>query len=154
MASPEVEESRARRGKLKWERRLLRTLATPGQLERIADALASKVRNLDVQVVAAFETLGIPLGAAIARILSSGLICVRKLNDHSTKTGFVVESFRDYDNEEILFGILRSSLSTGTRVLIVDDYRTAARQDTRRRCNRQGATQRRKFVRFGWLPNI
>jgi adenine/guanine phosphoribosyltransferase-like PRPP-binding protein len=128
MVSPDLKESRARRGKLKWERRLLRTLARAGDLECIADALATPFRGSDVHMVAAFEALGLPLGTAIAHTLNSGIVCVRKIDDHATRSGFDVEPFRDYDNEEKLFGILRSSLTAGARVLIVDDYLETAAQ--------------------------
>jgi adenine phosphoribosyltransferase len=122
MGSLDVEEDRARRGKVNWELRLLRSLAIPHRLREIVDALATQIRDSNVQVVAAFEALGLPLGAAMACRLGSGLVCVRKLNCSSAKPGFTVEAFRDYEGEEKMFGIVTSSLTPGMHVLIADDY--------------------------------
>jgi adenine phosphoribosyltransferase len=114
--------SRARTGKLHWELRLLGALADARRFEQITRGLAEPFRLSSIQYVVAFEALGFPLGAAVARLLGTGLVLMRKTRLQDLFPEFEIEQIEDYSGDAKAFRVLRSAITSGARTLIVDDY--------------------------------
>ena len=113
---------RVKQGKGHWERQVLSGLADPMWFAERIQRLAAPFRDKDIHLVAAFEALGFPFGAAVALQLNAGLILVRKLYDGDDLAGYESELIMDYSDQPKAFRVLASTIFDASRVLIIDDY--------------------------------
>ena len=112
----------AKEGKFHWEKRLLHLLCDSTRLERISQSLAAPFHQSGIQYVVAFEALGFPLGAMVARLLGTGLVLMRKTQTDDASPGFEREPIQDYSGDAKAFKVMCGAIPLGARVLVVDDY--------------------------------
>jgi adenine phosphoribosyltransferase len=89
---------------------------------RLAAALADPFRRDEIGKVAGIEARGFILGAAVALELRSGFVAVRKQAGLFPGEKLVRVTPPDYRQAETRLRVQRQSLSSGDRVLLVDDW--------------------------------
>lgn len=99
---------------------LTRLLADTGAFAAAVSGLARPFRDGGITVVAAVESMGLPLGGAVAAQLSAGLVMLRKPG----KVAWPVRraDYRDYEGEAGFLEMADDAVSETDRVLIVDDW--------------------------------
>ena len=99
---------------------LSRLFADPRAFAAAVTGLAAPFRDDRVNVVAAIESMGLPLGGAVALQLSAGLVMLRKPN----KVAWSVKraTYLDYKREAGALEAVDDAMGKGDRVLIVDDW--------------------------------
>ncbi len=90
----------------------------PGAFAAMVDQLAGRFRSAGVETVAAIESRGLILGAALAYALKTGLVPIRKEGKLPWKT---IKMSYDLEYGQATTEIHTDAIKPGTRVLIVDD---------------------------------
>lgn len=91
-------------------------------LADVVSALADPFREGEVTAVCGIESRGFLLGAAVAVELGVGFIAVRKEAGLFPGEKITARTSPDYRNLRHKLRIQRSAVSTGDRVLMVDDW--------------------------------
>ena len=86
----------------------------------LVEDLSACLAGTTVDLVACIDALGFILGTAIARKLKAGILPVRKGGKLPVKSDRI--EFCDYTGLEKQLEIRRDILSSGTRVLVVDEW--------------------------------
>lgn len=99
---------------------LSRLLADPKAFAAAVSAMAAPFRDDRVQLVAAIESMALPLGGAVALQLSAGLVMLRKAD----KVAWTVRrvAYLDYKGEKGWLEVAADAFGPGDRVVIVDDW--------------------------------
>ena len=84
----------------------------------MVEQLAEPYRSRQIQTVVGIESRGLILGAALAYVLQTGLVPVRKAGKLPAKT---VKASYSLEYGEATTELHADAVSPGTRVLIVDD---------------------------------
>jgi len=94
--------------------------ARPQAFAALIDDLAELIGSTPIDLVACIDALGFVLGTALAQRLGVGILTIRKGGKLPVQANRV--TFRDYSGSEKELEIRRDILTTGQRVLIVDEW--------------------------------
>lgn len=94
----------------------------PTLFNAIVQALAAPYRGDDVTKVAGVEARGFVLGAAVAATLGAGFVGIRKPGGLYPGPSYERRTPPDYRGNEFVLRLQQSALSTGDRVILVDDW--------------------------------
>lgn len=105
-----------------------RSLAKPQGFSGIVRLLAERLDDAEVRFtkIAAIESLGMPLGGALAILCSSELVLIRKFQNDvplELEAEFLIgESFDDHSKKQKRFRVFKAAIEKGDKVLIVDEH--------------------------------
>ena len=90
----------------------------PGAFQMMVDQLTAQYRGREIQLVAAIESRGLILGAAMAYVLGAGLVPIRKAGKLPWNT---VKASYDLEYGSATSELHTDAIAPGEKVLIVDD---------------------------------
>ncbi len=94
--------------------------ADPQAFGELVEDLVAPFLNTPLDRVACIDALGFILGTAIARRLNVGIVPVRKGDKLPVEA--IGEEFRDYSGTLKRLEVRKDAFSSGTRVLLVDEW--------------------------------
>lgn len=95
-------------------------LSDPAVFNSLINDIAKPFLSEKISKVVALDAMGFALGGAVAHLLKTGLVLVRK----GGKSAWIAETaeFTDYSHEKKNLEIVKDALKPTDKVLIVDDW--------------------------------
>jgi len=88
----------------------------------VVDALAEPFRGDKITKVAGIEARGFVLGAAVAKVLGTGFVGIRKPGGLYPGETYERRTPPDYRGNEFVLRLQKSALGSDDRVILVDDW--------------------------------